>query len=123
MICTNELAGLKCNKRAILEPLTVIIAPFAPHIAEELYHLLGHEDSVCDASWPQYEEKYLVEDSFTYPVSFNGKMRFTLALPVDCTQEQALAAVLANPDSDKWLGGKTVKKIVFVPKRIINIVC
>ena len=123
MICTNELASLKCNKRAVLEPLTVVIAPFAPHIAEELFHLLGHEGTVCDAAWPKYEEQYLVEDTFTYPVSFNGKMRFTLDLPMDCTQEQALAAVMAAPEAGKWLDGKAVKKLVFVPKRIINIVC
>ena len=123
MICTNELASLKCNKRAVLEPLTVVIAPFAPHIAEELFHLLGHEGTVCDAAWPKYEEQYLVEDTFTYPVSFNGKMRFTLDLPMDCTQEQALAAVMAAPEAGKWLDSKAVKKLVFVPKRIINIVC
>ena len=123
MICVNELATMRCNKRAVLEPLVVLMAPFAPHISEELYHLLGHADSVCDAPWPQHEEGFLVEDTFNYPVSFNGKMRFTLELPATCTQEQALEAVLAAPDSAKWLGDKTVKKIVFVPKRIINIVC
>ncbi|MBQ7062936.1 MAG: leucine--tRNA ligase [Bacteroidales bacterium] len=123
MICVNELATMRCNKRAVLEPLVVLMAPFAPHISEELYHLLGHADSVCDAPWPQHEEGFLVEDSFNYPVSFNGKMRFTLELPATCTQEQALEAVLSAPDSAKWLGDKTVKKIVFVPKRIINIVC
>ncbi len=124
MICANELDKLKCNKRAVLEPLAVLVAPFAPHIAEELWHLLKADNgSVCDAQWPLFEEHYLVEDSFTYPVSFNGKMRFTLDLPANCTQEEAVAAVKAAPESQKWLGDKEPKKIIFVPKRIINIVC
>ena len=125
MICVNDLATLKCNKRAILEPLTVLVAPFAPHFAEELWHLLngaGHT-SVCDAQWPEYNDAFLVEDTFKYPVSFNGKMRFTLELPANCTQDDAIAAVKAAPESEKWLGGKEPKKIIFVPKRIINIVC
>ena len=123
MICANDLASLKCNKRAILEPLTVLIAPFAPHIAEELWHLLGNTESVCTAQWPQYDEHQLVEDSFTYPVSFNGKMRFTIELPANCTQDDAVAAVKGLPETQKWLAGKEPKKIIFVPKRIINIVC
>ncbi len=123
MICVNELSGMKCNKRSVLEPLTVLIAPFAPHIAEELWHLMGHEMTVCDANWPTFEERYLIEDSFKYPVSFNGKMRFTIDLPTNCTQEQAATAVMQMPESSKWLGGKEPKKIIFVPKRIINIVC
>ena len=123
MICANDLASLKCNKRAILEPLTVLIAPFAPHIAEELWHLLGNTESVCTAQWPQYDEHQLVEDSFTYPVSFNGKMRFTIELPANCTQDDAVAAVKDLPETQKWLAGKEPKKIIFVPKRIINIVC
>ena len=123
MICANELASMKCNKRAVLEPLTVLIAPFAPHIAEELWHLLGHKTSVCDAEWPVCDEQYLVEDTFTYPVSFNGKMRFTIDLPANCTQDEAIAAVKAAPESQKWMGDKEPKKVIFVPKRIINIVC
>ena len=124
MICANELASMKCNKRAVLEPLAVLIAPFAPHIAEELWHLLRSDNqSVCDAKWPEFDEKNLVEDSFTYPVSFNGKMRFTLDLPANCTQDEAIAAVKAAPEAQKWMGDKETKKIIFVPKRIINIVC
>ena len=123
MICTNELATLKCNKRTVLEPLTILIAPFAPHIAEELWHLLGNGETVCNAQWPKFNEKFLVEESFKYPVSFNGKMRFTMELPVDCTQEDAVAAVKASPEAQKWMAGKEPKKIIFVPKRIINIVC
>ena len=124
MICANDLAGLKCNKRAVLEPLAVLIAPFAPHIAEELWHLMHNDNgSVCDAEWPAYDEKYLVEDSFKYPVSFNGKMRFTIDLPADVQQDDAVAAVRATDDFQKWTAGKEPKKIIFVPKRIINIVC
>ena len=123
MICVNDLSSLKCNKRAVLEPLTVLIAPFAPHIAEELWHLMGCQGSVCDAQWPAFNESFLTEDSFNYPVSFNGKMRFTIALPPSCTQQEATEAVMALPDTQKWLAGKEPKKIIFVPKRIINIVC
>ncbi len=123
MICVNELATAKCNKREILEPLTILMAPFAPHISEELWHQLGHQTSVCNAEWPAYDEHFLVEDSFTYPVSFNGKMRFTIELPANCTQDDAIAAVMAHTDTQKWTGGKEPKKIIFVPKRIINIVC
>ena len=123
MICVNQLSDLKCCSREVLQPLTVLIAPFAPHIAEELWHQLGNEGSVCDAEWPKFDERYLVEDTFKYPVSFNGKMRFTIELPAECTQEQAVAAVMASADTQKWTGGKEPKKIIFVPKRIINIVC
>ena len=123
MICVNQLSDLKCSSREVLQPLTVLIAPFAPHIAEELWHQLGNEGSVCDAEWPKFDERYLVEDTFKYPVSFNGKMRFTIELPAECTQEEAVAAVMANADTEKWTGGKEPKKIIFVPKRIINIVC
>ena len=123
MICVNQLSDLKCCSREVLQPLTVLIAPFAPHIAEELWHQLGNDGSVCDAEWPKCDERYLVEDTFKYPVSFNGKMRFTIELPAECTQEEAVAAVMANADTQKWTGGKEPKKIIFVPKRIINIVC
>ncbi len=122
MICTNELSSLPQVPREVLEPLAVLISPFAPHIAEELYHMLGHEGSVCAAQWPTYDPAYLVEDSFTYPVSFNGKMRFTLTLPADATQQDALAAVKADGLGQKWLDGKEPKKVIFVPKKIINIV-
>ncbi|MCR4659032.1 MAG: leucine--tRNA ligase [Bacteroidales bacterium] len=123
MICANDLTGAKTDKMSVLEPLVVLIAPFAPHIAEELWHRIGHDGTVCDAEWPAYDEKYLVEDTFTYPVSFNGKMRFTLDLPATAQQADALAAVLASPDGQKWLAGAEPKKVIFVPKKIINIVC
>jgi len=122
MICTNELSDLKCNKRAILEPLTVLIAPYAPHLAEELWSLLGHKDSVVDAKYPEYNEEYLKESNFSYPVSFNGKMRFKIDLPVDMGKEEVEKAVLAAEESQRWLEGKTVRKIIVVPKRIVNVV-
>ncbi len=122
MICTNELADLKCNKRAILEPLTVLIAPYAPHLAEELWQLLGHNESVVDAAYPEYNEEYLKESNFSYPVSFNGKMRFKIDLPVDMGKEEVEKAVLAAEEAQRWLEGKTVRKIIVVPKRIVNVV-
>ena len=122
MICTNELAALKCNKRAILEPLVVAIGPYAPHIAEELWHLLGHAESVTGATFPQWEEKYLVEDSFEYPVSFNGKVRFKLNMPLTATQAEIEAAVKASPEAGKWLEGKEIRKMIIVPKKIVNVV-
>ena len=122
MICVNTLTDLGCRKRQVIEPLTVLIAPLAPHIAEELWHLLGNEGSVCDAAWPVFDEHYLVSDTVKYPVQFNGKMRFMLELPASCTQEEALAAVKAAPESAKWMTGEP-KKVIFVPKKIINIVC
>ena len=122
MMCVNDLGSLKCNKREILEPLTILLAPFAPHIAEELYHLLGNEGSVTVAQYPKCDEQYLVEDSFNYPVSFNGKMRFQIELPLGISQEDAVKAVLAHDSTQHYLGGKEPKKIIFVPKRIVNIV-
>ena len=122
MICVNELSDHKCNKREILEPLTVMISPYAPHIAEELWHLLGHDSSVVNASFPVYDESKTVENSFNYPISFNGKMRFNLELPVTMSAEEVQAAVLAAPEAQKWLEGKTPKKVIFVPKKIVNVV-
>ena len=122
MICTNELGALKCNKRAVLEPLVIAIAPYAPHIAEELWHLLGHEESVTGAVFPQWEEQYLTEDSFEYPVSFNGKVRFKLALPLTAANADIEAAVKASPEAARWLDGKEIRKMIIVPKKIINVV-
>ncbi len=122
MICVNTLTDLKCGKREVLKPLTVLMAPFAPHIAEELWHQMGETNTVCDAEWPKYDERQLVEDTVKYPVQFNGKMRFTIDLPADCAQQDVLAAVKAAPESAKWLTGEP-KKVIFVPKKIINIVC
>ena len=122
MITTNLLTDNKCSCREVLEPMVVLIAPFAPHIAEELWHQLGHEDSVCDALWPLCDPQFLVEDTVKYPVQFNGKMRFMIELPADISQEDAVNAVKAAPESAKWLTGEP-KKVIFVPKKIINIVC
>ena len=122
MICTNELTALKCNKRAILEPLVIALAPFAPHMAEELWSLLGHSQSITKESFPKWEEKFLVEDAFEYPVSFNGKVRFKLSMPLTATNADIEAAVKAAPESTKCLEGKEIKKMIIVPKKIVNIV-
>ena len=122
MICVNELTDLRCNKRAVLEPLTVVLSPFAPHIAEEIWHLLGHTDSVVQASYPEFRAEYLVESSVNYPVSFNGKVRFTLTFPADADAKTIEAAVLADAQTAKYLEGKPVKKVIVVPKKIVNIV-
>ena len=122
MICANELSSLPQVSRETVEKLAVLISPFAPHIAEEVYHHLGHEGSVCEAQWPEYDPQLLVENSFTYPVSFNGKLRFMLELPMDVSQADALAAVKADPVGQKWLDGKEPKRFIFVPKKIINVV-
>ena len=122
MICVNELYTLKCNKKSIMEPLTIILAPFAPHIAEELYHLTGNTTSVCDAQWPRHNEEYLKESTVKYPVSFNGKVRFTLELPADMSREDVEKTTLTNEQTQKYLDGKTPKKVIVVPGKIVNIV-
>ena len=122
MICVNELSQLKCSKRAILSELVVSIAPFAPHIAEELHAQLGFEGSICDAQWPKYNEEYLKESSVTYSISFNGKMRFTLDLPIDMDNATIESTVLANEQSQKWIEGKQIRKVIIVPRKIVNIV-
>jgi leucyl-tRNA synthetase len=122
MIAVNELNDLKCHKREILEPLAVILSSYAPHIAEELWHALGNETTITYADFPKWEEKYLKENTFTYPVSFNGKTRFKLELPADMSKEEVEKAALEAKESQKWLEGKTVRKVIVVPKRIINIV-
>ncbi len=122
MICANELTDMKCHKREILEPLAVLLEPYAPHLAEELWQKLGHEGSISRVDFPQYDEKYLKEESFAYPVSFNGKMRFKLKLPVDMPKEEIEKAVLAAEEAQRWLKGKTVRKIIVVPGRIVNVV-
>lgn len=122
MICVNELASLKCHKKAVLKELIVLLAPFAPHIAEEVWEALGNSGSVCDAKWPVCNESYLVESNFNYPISFNGKTRYMMELPADLSIQEIEAAVMSNPSSQKWLDGKTPKKIIIVPKKIVNIV-
>ncbi|MDR0421601.1 MAG: leucine--tRNA ligase [Proteiniphilum sp.] len=122
MICANELTALKCSRRAILSDLTVCLSPFAPHVAEELWHALGNTATVCDAGWPAWNEEYLREDTFPCAISFNGKSRFVLEFPADATRPEIEKAVLSHPSSQKWLGGKSPKKIIIVPKKIVNVV-
>ena len=122
MICVNELATLKCNHRAILEPLAVLISPYAPHIAEELWSHLGHEGSISTVAFPVCEEKYLVESEKEYPVSFNGKMRFTIKLPLDLTVPQIQEIVMADERTIKQLDGRTPNKVIIVPGKVINLV-
>jgi leucyl-tRNA synthetase len=122
MICVNELTALRCAKRAVLEPLSVVLAPFAPHVAEELWHLLGNASTVCDAAWPVFDESYLREDTVTYAVSFNGRVRYSLELPVDLPRGEVEKAALTHDSSAKWLDGKTPKKVIVVPGKIVNIV-
>ncbi len=122
MICINELQGLKTSSREVLQPLLILLAPFAPHIAEELWHAIGEETTIIAAQWPECDEKLLIEDSFKYPVSFNGKTRFTIELPREASQDEIREAVLSADEAQKWLEGKTPKKVIIVPGRIINIV-
>jgi leucyl-tRNA synthetase len=122
MVCVNELTDLKCNKRAILEPLSIIIAPYAPHIAEELWSLLGHKQTIFDTKWPELRDEYLVESTFTCPVSFNGKTRFTLDIPLNLSQADVEKIILANENTLKYLEGKQPRKIIIVPNKIVNIV-
>ena len=122
MICVNELGELKCSKRAVLEDLLILISPYAPHLAEELWQACGHKESITRANFPMFNEAYLVENTFKYPVSFNGKMRFLLELPVEMQVEEVQKAVLAAEESLKWLESKSPKKIIVVHKKIINVV-
>ena len=122
MIAVNELTDLKTSSRAILEPLVILLSPFAPHISEELWHALGHEDSVVEARFPEYNPAFTVEDSVTYPVSFNGKMRFTVNLPKGASTQEVEAAVRALPDTAKYVADKQIVKVIVVPGRIVNIV-
>ncbi len=122
MICVNELSQLKCNKKAILSDLLVCLAPFAPHIAEELWHKLGNEQTICDAKYPELNEEYLKENVFSYAISFNGKSRFVLEFPADVSNAEIEKTVLENPYSQKWLDGKSPRKVIIVPRKIVNIV-
>lgn len=122
MICVNDLTALKCNKREVLEPLTILLAPFAPHICEEIWHALGHNQTVCDAPWPQFNADYLVESTVVYPVSFNGKVRFKLEAPASLNPADVEKLVLKEEQTQKWTEGKEVKKVIVVPGKIINIV-
>lgn len=122
MICVNELASMKCNHRAILEPLAIVISPYAPHIAEELWSQLGHEGSISTVPFPVFEQKYLVESEKEYPVSFNGKMRFTIKLPLDLTPKEIEEIVMADERTLKQLDGRIPNKVIIVPGKVINLV-
>ncbi len=122
MIALNDLTKLKCCKRAVVEPMVIMLSPFAPHFAEELWEKLGHKTSVIQASWPEHNENFLIENTYKYPVSFNGKMRFLLELPISMGKGEVEKSVLENEQTQKWLSGKTVVKVIVVPKKIVNVV-
>ncbi|MEO0405583.1 MAG: class I tRNA ligase family protein, partial [Bacteroidota bacterium] len=122
MIAVNELTALKSNNKEVLETLLILISPYAPHFAEELWERLGHEDSVLKQPWPEFDAKHLEEDEFEYPVSFNGKMRFKMALAADLPREEVEKAVLESEQAAKYLDGKSPKKVIVVPKKIVNVV-
>ena len=122
MIAVNELTAQKCASREILEPLLILISPYAPHIAEELWSKLGHSESISTAEFPKFDQSYLVESTKEYPVSFNGKMRFKMELPLDMSKDDIEAAVMAHERTAHYLEGRTPKKVIVVPGKIINIV-
>lgn len=122
MICVGELQQMKCHSKMVLQDLVVLISPFAPHVAEELWHQLGNETTVCDAKWPEFNEKYLVESSMQLTISFNGKARYQKTFPVDADNETIKNEVLADEKSQKYLEGKQVVKVIVVPKKIVNVV-
>jgi len=122
MICVNELADIKCHKKEILQQVLILLTPYAPHIAEELWHLLGNESTVLDTTYPVYDPKYLVETAKEYPVSINGKLRTTINMALDTTPEQAEKIVLDNEIVQKWLEGKAPKKIIYVKNKMVNVV-
>ncbi len=122
MICINELTSLKCNKKEILEKIVILLAPFAPHISEELWEVLGNTTTICDAEWPTFNEEYLKEDTIKYTISFNGKARFTMEFAADATNDEIQSAVLADENSKRYIEDKPIKKVIIVPKKIVNIV-
>ena len=122
MIAVNELTQQKCTSKAILEPLLILISPYAPHIAEELWEKLGNKESISTTPFPKFEEKHLIESSKNYPISFNGKMRFTMELPLDLSKDDIEAAVMAHEKTQEQLQGRTPKKVIVVPGKIVNIV-
>ncbi len=122
MICVNELSQQKCHNREILLQLLIVLAPFAPHITEELWHALGNDSTICDARWPEWNEDYLKEDSVTYAVSFNGKARFNIEVPADMPREEVEKTALAHESTARWIGDKTIRKIIVVPGKIVNVV-
>ncbi len=122
MVAVNDLSKRKCNKKTVLEPLVRLIAPFAPFMSEELWHRLGNESSVHKASFPEHNEAFLVEDSVTYPIAINGKTRMTVDFPAGASKEEVEKAALGLEDMQKWIDGKTIRKVIVVPGRMVNIV-
>ena len=122
MVCVNELVDLKCHKREVLEPLLVMLTPYAPHVAEELWHLLGNESLVIDAAYPKFDQKYVTETAKEYPISVNGKMRTQIVIDLAADQKQVEEIVLQNPVVQKWLEGKTPKKVIYVKGKMVNLV-
>ena len=122
MVCVNELSDLKCHKKQILEPLLTLLTPYAPHISEELYHALGNSESVLNASYPKWENRFLTESEKEYPISINGKMRTTITISLDAPTAEVEKIVLNNEIIQKWIEGKPVKKIVFVKGKMVNVV-
>ncbi len=123
MICVNELASQKCHSRKVLADLLVVLAPFAPHVAEELWHsAIGNDTTICDAQWPEFKEEYLKESTVNYAVSFNGKTRYNITASVDSTKEEVEKLAVENEAAARWLDGKTIKKVIVVPGKIVNIV-
>ena len=122
MVCVNELTDLKCQKKEILEPLLILLTPYAPHISEELYHSLGNAESIINASYPKLENKYLTESEKEYPVSINGKMRTTIKISLEAGQNEVEKIILNNDVIQKWMEGKAPKKIIFVKGKMVNVV-
>jgi len=122
MIAINELSSQKCTSKEVLEPLVILLSPYAPHIAEELWNKLGNEESISEAPFPVFEEKYLIENTKVYPVSFNGKMRFTLELSLGLSKDEIESAVMSHEKTLHYLEGRTPKKVIIVPGKIVNIV-
>jgi leucyl-tRNA synthetase len=122
MICCNELSSLKCNKRSILEPLVIALSPYAPHVTEELWEKLGHSTSILNAAFPAFDKQYLVENSFEYPISINGKVRVKMNFALDMPKEDIEKLVMASEIVQKWTDGKAPKKVIIVPGKIVNVV-
>ena len=122
MICVNELQQQKCCNKQVLETLIVLLAPFTPHLSEELWEALGNTNTVCDAQWPTWNEEYLKEDSITYAISFNGKTRFTIDFPADASKEEIQKTALESEQSAKYIAGLNVVKVIVVPNKLVNIV-
>ena len=122
MVCVNELTDLKCHKKEILEPLLILLTPYAPHISEELYHDLGNTDSILNTEYPKLENKYLIESEKEYPVSINGKLRTTITISLEASKEEVEKIVLDNEVVQKWIDRKPVKKIIFIKNKMVNVV-